>query len=192
MLFSERTVARSANTRPGCGRTGRAVGGWMPEYVTKFGSLEHYEKGTVEVIDDDPKHYAFSNLFEVASNAKPWEKIAVGKNMQYVLEVIRAEGTSEWRTCAHDEFPTCMDGEVTVELVKLTEPLVAPEKQASVANDGEPDGQAMGRIVLRRGHLALLPANSAYRLSAERPSVILLQTILGDDTIERWSEICLS
>jgi hypothetical protein len=164
----------------------------MPEYVTKFGSLEHYEKGSVEVIDDDPKHYAFSNLFEVASNAKPWEKIAVGKNMQYVLEVIRAEGTSEWRTCAHDEFPTCMDGEVTVELVKLTEPLVAPEKQGSVAIDGEPDGQPMGRIVLRRGHMALLPANSAYRFSAERPSVILLQTILGDDTIERWSEICLT
>jgi hypothetical protein len=164
----------------------------MPEYVTKFGSLEHYEKGSVEVIDDDPKHYAFSNLFEVASNAKPWEKIAVGKNMQYVLEVIRAEGTSEWRTCAHDEFPTCMYGEVTVELVKLTEPLVAPEKQGSVAIDGEPDGQPMGRIVLRRGHMALLPANSAYRFSAERPGVILLQTILGDDTIERWSEICLS
>jgi hypothetical protein len=164
----------------------------MPEYVTKFGSLEHYEKGTVEVIDDDPKHYAFSNLFEVASNAKPWEKIAVGKNMQYVLEVIRAEGTSEWRTCAHDEFPTCMDGEVTVELVKLAEPLVAPEKEGSVAIDGEPDGQPMGRIVLRRGHMGLLPANAAYRFSAERPSVILLQTILGDDTIERWAEICLS
>jgi hypothetical protein len=164
----------------------------MPEYVTKFGSLEHYEKGTVEVIDDDPKHYAFSNLFEVASNAKPWEKIAVGKNMQYVLEVIRAEGTSEWRTCAHDEFPTCMDGEVTVELVKLADPLVAADKEGSVAIDGEPDGQPMGRIVLRRGHMALLPANAAYRFSAERPSVILLQTILGDDTIERWAEICLS
>jgi hypothetical protein len=164
----------------------------MPEYVTKFGSLEHYEKGTVEVIDDDPKHYAFSNVFEVASNAKPWEKIAVGKNMQYVLEVIRAEGTSEWRTCAHDEFPTCMDGEVTVELVKLADPLVAADKEGSVAIDGEPDGQPMGRIVLRRGHMALLPANAAYRFSAERPSVILLQTILGDDTIERWAEICLS
>jgi hypothetical protein len=164
----------------------------MAEYVTKFGSLEHFEKGSVEVIDDDPKHYAFSNLFEVASNAKPWEKIAVGKNMQYVLEVIRAEGTSGWRTCAHDEFPTCMDGEVTVELVKLAEPVVAPEKEGSVAIDGEPDGQPMGRIVLRRGHMALLPANAAYRFSAERPSVILLQTIVGDDTIERWSEICLS
>jgi hypothetical protein len=164
----------------------------MPEYVTKFGSLNDYEKGTVEVIDDDPKHYAFSNLFEVASNAAPWEKIAVGKNMQYVLEVIRAEGTSEWRTCAHDEFPTCMDGEVTVELVKLAAPLVDPAKEGSVRIAGEPDGRPMGRIVLRRGHMALLPANSAYRFSAPEPSVILLQTIMGDDTIERWAEICLS
>jgi hypothetical protein len=164
----------------------------MTEYVTRFGSLEQYEKGGVEVIDDDPKHYAFSNMFEVAAGAQPWEKIAVGKNMQYVLEVIRAEGTSEWRTCAHDEFPTCMDGEVTVELVKLAEPRVDAAKEGSVRIDGEPDGQPMGRIVLRRGHMALLPANAAYRFSAAAPGVILLQTIMGDDTIERWAEICLS
>ena len=41
-------------------------------------------------------------------------------------------------------------------------------------------------------HQALLPANAAYRMSASAPSVILLQTILGDDTIERWADICLS
>jgi hypothetical protein len=164
----------------------------MTEYVTKFGSLDQFEKGGVDVIDDDPKHYAFSNMFEVAAGAQPWEKIAVGKNMQYVLEVIRAEGTSEWRTCAHDEFPTCMDGEVTVELVKLAEPLVDPAKEGSVRIDGEPDGQPMGRIVLRRGHMALLPANSAYRFSATTPSVILLQTVMGEDTVERWADICLS
>jgi hypothetical protein len=164
----------------------------MTEYVTKFGSLDQFQKGGVDVIDDDPKHYAFSNIFEVASGAQPWEKIAVGKNMQYVLEVIRAEGTSEWRTCAHDEFPTCMDGEVTVELVQLAEPLVDPAKEGSVRIDGEPDGRPMGRIVLRRGHMALLPANTAYRFSAPTPSVILLQTIMGEDTIERWADICLS
>jgi hypothetical protein len=164
----------------------------MTEYVTKFGSLDQFQKGGVDVIDDDPKHYAFSNIFEVASGAQPWEKIAVGKNMQYVLEVIRAEGTSEWRTCAHDEFPTCMDGEVTVELVQLAEPLVDPAKEGSVRIDGEPDGRRMGRIVLRRGHMALLPANTAYRFSAPTPSVILLQTIMGEDTIERWADICLS
>jgi hypothetical protein len=161
-------------------------------YVTKFGSLDHYEKGGVDVIDDDVKHYTFSNVFEVASNAAPWEKIAVGKNMEYVLEVIRAEGTSEWRTCAHDEFPLCLDGEVTVELVRLEAPAVPADHSGSVALSGDPAGALMGRIVLRRGHMALLPANTAYRFTATRPSVILLQTINGDDTIERWAEICLS
>jgi hypothetical protein len=40
--------------------------------------------------------------------------------------------------------------------------------------------------------MALLPANTAYRFSSATPAVILLQTIQGDDTIERWAEICLS
>src|SRR4029450_12550174 len=65
-------------------------------FETKFGSLDHYEKGAVEVIDDDPKHYTFSNVFEVASRSRPYEKIAVGQNRQYVLEAVRAEGTSGW------------------------------------------------------------------------------------------------
>ena len=163
----------------------------MTSYVTRFGSLDDYQKGEIDVIHDNAKHYAFSNMFEVASKAKPWEKIAVGKNMQYVLETIRAEGTSEWRTCAHDEFPLCMDGEVRVDLVDLATPAVAPDKEGSVALTGEPVGATMGHIILRRGHMALLPANCAYRFSAERPSVILLQTIQGDDTLERWSDICL-
>lgn len=164
----------------------------MTKYVTKFGSLESFSKGGIEVVDDDPKHYAFSNMFEVASMSKPWEKVAVGKNMEYVLEVIRAEGTSEWRTCAHDEFPLVMDGEVRVDLVKLDTPLVPADKNGSVRIDGEPAGRTMGHLVLRRGHQALLPANAAYRFTAAAPSVILLQTILGDDTIERWADICLS
>jgi hypothetical protein len=162
------------------------------DYTTKFGSLNDYTKGTIEVIDDDPKHYAFSNVFEVASHAKPWEKIAVGKNMQYVLEAIRAEGTSEWRTCAHDEFPLVMDGSVVIELVKLDAPLVAADKNGSVKITGEPVGKKMGRITLNRGHQALLPANTAYRMTAASVSVILLQTIQGDDTVEKWSEICLA
>jgi hypothetical protein len=164
----------------------------MTSYVTKFGSLDEFEKGSIEIIDDDPKHYAFSNIFEVANASRPWEKVAVGKNMDYVVEVIRAEGTSEWRSAAHDEFPLVLDGEVTIELVKLDEPAVPADKNGSVALEGEPVGRPMGRIVCRRGHMALLPANAAYRMSAERPSVIILQTTLGDDTIERWAEICLS
>ena len=95
------------------------------QYATKFGSLADYEKGGIELIDDDPKRYAFSNIFEVASAAAPYEKVAVGKNMQYVLEAMRAEGTSEWRTCAHDEFALVLDGEVEVRLVRLDTPACA-------------------------------------------------------------------
>jgi hypothetical protein len=162
----------------------------VAEYVTDFGSLDDYEKGGVEVINDDPRNYAFSNVFEVASQAKPWEKVAVGKNMEYVLEVIRAEGTSPWRAADHDEFALVMDGEVRVELVKLDAPAVGEGKAGSAALEGEPQGTPMGRITARHGHQVLLPAKAAYRLVAERPAVILLQTIRGDDTVERWAQIC--
>ena len=32
------------------------------EYATRFGSLDDYEKGGIDLIDDDPKRYAFSNI----------------------------------------------------------------------------------------------------------------------------------
>jgi hypothetical protein len=48
----------------------------------------------------------------------------------------------------------------------------------------------MGRISARRGHMVLLPAGRCYRMHAPQPAVILLQTIAGPDTIERWGEIC--
>jgi len=163
----------------------------LTRYSTKLGSLDSYEKGRVEVIDDDARHYAFSNVYEVASRSRPYEKVAVGKNRQYVLEAIRAEGTSEWRTCSHDEFALVMDGEVTVELAKLGDARQAPAGQGgSVALDGEPDGPRMGTIVARRGHMALLPSGAAYRFRADQPGVILLQTIEGRDTVYKWAEIC--
>src|SRR6266851_4174362 len=88
-------------------------------YVTRLASLEHYEKGLVEVIDDDPKNYAFSNIFEVASRAKPFEQIAVAKNFEYVLEAVRVEGASPWRACTHDQSALVMDGEVEFTLRTL-------------------------------------------------------------------------
>src|SRR3954453_8337229 len=103
-------------------------GGCVTEYVTKFGSLADYDKGSIELINDQAKNYAFSNIFEVANLSKPWEKVAVGKNMQYVLEAIRAEGTSEWRTCAHDEFALVLDGEVEGRLGGPGAPGGAPDK----------------------------------------------------------------
>jgi hypothetical protein len=159
-------------------------------YVTRFGSLEHYEKGGVEIINDDPRHYAFSNVFEVASTSKPYEKVAVAKNMEYVLEAIRAEGVSAWRTAAHDEFALVLDGEVVIDLVKLDASPLPPDAAGSIALDGEPTGRRMGRVTARRGHQALLPAGAAYRFSAEHPSVILQQAIGGPDTRYRWTEIC--
>lgn len=163
----------------------------MPRYVTRFGSLDHYEKGRVEIIGDDPKRYTFSNVFEVASMSKPYEKVAVARNMEYVLEAIRAEGTSEWRAAAHDEFALVMDGVVEIRLVKLDDPSIVPPKQAgSIHLKGEPAGRKMGRVRARRGHMTLLPAGAAYQFHAERPGVILLQTIAGDDTQYRWADIC--
>lgn len=162
------------------------------EYTTVFGSLSDYRKGSIEVVDDNPKNYAFSNLFEVASAAKPYEKVAVGKNMEYVVEAIRAEGTSGWLTCDHDETVLCMDGRVEVRLVRLDEPIAPSGALGAVEVPGEPVGPAMGRIVLGRGHMALLPRGSAYRFSAAAPSVLLQQTCAGPNTVERWAEICIS
>ncbi len=155
-----------------------------------FGSLDHYDKGGVEAIADDPRNYVFSNMFEVAANAVPWEKVAVAKNMEYVLEVIRAEGTSPWRTTPHDEFALVVDGRVVIELVDPHEPQVDPLAAGSIGLDGEPAGTPMGHIAAAQGHMALLPAGRCYRFAADQPSVILLQTIEGPDTVYRWAEIC--
>ncbi len=163
----------------------------MTRYVTRFGSLDHYEKGGVEVIADNPKNYVFSNIFEVASTSKPYEKVAVGKNIEYVLEVIRAEGTSEWRAASHDEFALVMDGEVEIRLLKLADPsVVEPDKHGSIALKGEPAGRRMGLVRARRGHMTLLPTGAAYQFHSRRPGVILLQTMASDDTRYRWAEIC--
>ena len=163
----------------------------MTQHRTRFGSLDHYEKGGVEVINDDPRNYVFSNIFEVASKSPPYEKVAVGRNMQYVIEAIRAEGTSGWRAAAHDEFALVMDGEVLIRLLKLENPSTVPAgTPGSRALPGTPPGRKMGSVRARRGHMTLLPAGAAYQFHADRPGVILLQTLAGDDTMERWGDIC--
>ena len=165
----------------------------MSTYKTVFGSLDDYQQGEVELISGDVKHYTFSNIFAVASKSKPYEKVVVGKNLEYVMEAIRAEGTSPWYACSHDEFVIDMDGDITIELVKLTDPnSVAPrDREGTVLVHGEPAGQKMGTIKLKRGHQALLPAGAAYRFSASRPGVLLMQTILGVLSVQKWAEICL-
>jgi hypothetical protein len=162
----------------------------MKTYKTRFGSLADFEKGTIDIIDDDPKRYAFSNVFDVASRSLPYEKVAVGKNRQYVIEAIRAEGTSEWRTASHDEFALVMDGEIEIRLQKLgADDIGATAERGSSALQGAPSGQRMGRVVARRGHMTLLPVGAAYQFHADRPAVILLQTQDGPDTVHKWAEI---
>ena len=85
-----------------------------------------------------------------------------------------------------------MDGEVTVELVKLedAESVAPSSKEGTVAVKGEPKGRKMGSIRLGRGHQALLPKGAAYRFASAKPSVMIQQTILGDLTVQKWAEIC--
>ena len=54
---------------------------------------------------------------------------------------------------------------------------------------GGPTGAAMGHVVARRGHMTLLPVGAAYQFHADQPSVILLQTQEGPDTVFKWAEI---
>ncbi|WP_067671260.1 hypothetical protein [Nocardia miyunensis] len=177
-------------------QTSPAQGGAVQrgEYKTKFGSLAEYQKGGVELIADDARHYAFSNIYEVAATMPAWDRIAVAKNWEYVLETVRAEGTSPWYTASHDEFAICMDdagGEILVELVKLDAPIAADDVEGAVLVGGEPVGPKMGRIHLHLGHQALLPAGSAYRFVKEgAPGVLLIQTIGGALTQYRWADIC--
>jgi hypothetical protein len=162
-------------------------------YQTRFGSLKHFDKGHVEIIDDDVKHYAFSNCFEIASRSKPYEKVVFGQNQIYVLEALRAEGESPWYTCAHDEFALVMDGAVEVHLVRLdgAQAVQDTEANGAVQVEGEPRGQKMGWMKLSRGHQGLLPKNTAYRFRAVgEPGVIVLQTCKGPLSVEKWADIC--
>jgi hypothetical protein len=87
-----------------------------------------------------------------------------------------------------------MDGEVEVRLMKLDNPreLHDPADGGSRAIAGEPAGKVMGTIKAKRGHMALLPGDAAYQFHSDRPGVILLQTIKGPDSIERWGDICIT
>jgi hypothetical protein len=164
----------------------------QPSYTTVFGSLTRFEKGGVQNIADNVKHYAFSNCFEIASKSKPYEKVVFGQNQIYVLETIRAEGTSPWYTCAHDEFALSMDGEVEIHLVKLGAEQTVPDENhnGAVLVKGEPRGAKMGWMKIRRGHQAMLPKNTAYQFRAAKPAVLVQQTCKGELSIERWADIC--
>jgi uncharacterized Zn-binding protein involved in type VI secretion len=156
-------------------------------YVTKIGSLETYEKGVIEV-RDDLRHYLFSNIYEVANRSRAFERVAVAKNIDYVAEAVKVDGESPWYTAAHDEFAIVMDGEITVNFIKLEgEP---PAHKGAEKLTGMPEGKRMGRVIARRGHEVLLPKGAAYQFTSGKPGVVLIQTMLGPVTVERWAEIC--
>ena len=160
------------------------------EFQTVFGSLQDYQKGELEIINDNPKNYAFSNVFDVASRSAAYEKVVVAINLGYVLETLRAEGTSPWFAASHDEFAIVMDGEIEVELLKLDAPAAPAAKKGAIALTGTPAGRRMGHVKCKRGHQVLLPAGAAYLFKAARPGVILLQTIEGELSKQKWREIC--
>jgi hypothetical protein len=180
--------------RPGLGVFGGLLDGYstMTEFHTAFGSLRDYTKGELEIINDDPKNYAFSNVFDVAAKSRPYEKVVVAINLEYVLEVLRAEGTSPWFAAPHDEFAIIMDGYVEVELVKLDSPdtVVPPTQRGASAFSALPPSRPMGRVKCKRGHQALLPRGAAYRFIAPDLGVILLQTIEGPLSVKKWRDIC--
>lgn len=160
-------------------------------YETVFASIDNYRKGGVECLNEDPKRYVFSNMYEVAATNKPYDRIVVAKNLDYAMEVCRAEGSSDWMACAHDEFVIAMDYDVVVHYLKLADDTVIDrDKDGFQSIKPAPEGQKMGRIFLKRGHQALLPENTAYSFHADKPATLLIQTIVGDESIEKWAEIC--
>jgi hypothetical protein len=165
----------------------------MSEYQTMFGSLQDYEKGHIEIINDNPKYYTFSNIFEVAAKSKPYEKVAVAKNLENLIECLRAEGESPWFTASHDEFALVMDGAVEIHFVRLDKKDQAPaDKEGTIILKSVPTGKKMGWVLCRRGHQALLPQGAAYQFRAREKGVVMLQTLLGDNTVQKWAEICIT
>ena len=158
---------------------------------TVFGSITDYTKGSIELVSGDALHYVFSNIFEVAAKSKPYERVVVAKNMEYVQEVMRAEGVSPWFACGHDEFALCMDGEITVDFIKMRNPPSVAQNGAVLAGEN-PEGARIGHVKLKRGHQVLLGAGNAYRFSAARIGVLMQQTMLGDLSVQKWREICFT
>ena len=160
---------------------------------TRFASTDNYTKGGVEIIgDEQPKRYLFSNMFEVAADAKPWERVVVAKNLEFTIECVRADGDSPWYICSHDETLLSMQGAMNVHFIKPDDTSVVPaeDHQGAVRLTAQPDGRAMGYVEMQRGHQTLLPAGAAYQVRPHELGVGLIQSIQGEESIARWADIC--
>ena len=104
-------------------------------------SLASYDKGSIE-LNDDLRHYAFSNIFEVCSKSKPYERVMVASNLEYAAEAVRAEGASPWYTAPHDEFATVMDGEIEAHLLPAHRRGKAHAQGGCRAPESRPEGKA--------------------------------------------------
>ena len=161
--------------------------------TTVFGSIDDYDKGGVEITgNENARDYLFSNMYEVAGKAEPWERIVIAKNLENTIECIRAEGDSPWYICGHDETALLMQGSMAVRFIQPVDRGLIPaeEREGSVKLAGRPAGREMGYVNASRGHLILLPAAAAYQFQAGELGVILLQTLVGDESVEKWAEIC--
>lgn len=160
---------------------------------TVFATTDTYRKGGVEIVGvEDPKHYAFCNMYEVAATSKPWERVCVAQNLEYTVEVVRAEGVSPWYACGHDETALCVQGNVETHFIDLAGTPAAPpaDRLGAVRLDGQPSGPAMGHVRAGLGHMTLLPAGAAYQFRASGLAVLLIQTAKGSETVEKWAQIC--
>lgn len=165
----------------------------VEKYTTQFASIDDYRKGGIQILNENPKRFVFSNIYEVAATSRPYERVVVAKNLDYTIEASRAEGFSDWYVCAHDEFAVAMDHDIEVQYLRLDDDsTVDEERDGAVKLSGDPKGKKMGSIFLKRGHQALLPEKTAYRFVSERPATLMLQTILGQESVEKWADICLA
>ena len=160
--------------------------------TTNFASTDNFVKGGVEIIGkESASHYLFSNMFEVAAAAQPWDRIVIAKNLEFTIECMRAEGDSPWFVCAHDETALVVQGSLMIEFAKPgDDQLLNPEREGAAQLANNPSGQKMGHVKASRGHLSLLPANAAYQFRASELSVVLIQSIAGDLSLEKWADIC--
>lgn len=159
-------------------------------FKTEIASMASYDKGIIE-LNDDLHHYAFSNIYEVAKKSAAFERVMLASNLEYCLEVIKVEGTSPWYTAPHDEFAIIMEGEIEFSFYKLEDDEKPTHEGGAIKLSADPKGQRMGLIRARLGHQVLLPEGSAYQLKADKPSVAIVQTTAGPESIERWSENCI-
>ena len=160
---------------------------------TVFSTMENIQKGGINIIGkDEKKNYLFSNIYEVARDSLEYERVVIAKNLEYTIEVSKAVGNSPWYICAHDETVICMEGATQINFIKPSDGSVIPaeEKNGVVKLDRKPEGIKMGIVKIKFGHQALLPAGAAYQFNAPEISVLMIQSVIGDESIERWADIC--